>query len=106
MKLVALKNASDDSCCIAMPREQYGYGLRIYLDDDQCEALGITKALRAGTQVTISAKAIVTSATESVESDGDDAGPDISLSLQITDMGLTVGSVLRNAADVLYGGAD
>lgn len=105
MKLVSLKNVSDDSDYASMPREQYGYGLRIYLDDDQCEALGITKALRAGTQVKIQATAIVCSSTESVEDDGDDAGPDVSLSLQITDMGLEAGTVLRNAAEVLYGNA-
>lgn len=105
MKLVSLKNVADDDCCAYMPMEKYGYGLRIYVDEDQCDALGITKALRAGTQVTISAKAIVVSSTESVESDGDDAGNDVSLSLQITDMGLEAGGVLRNAAEVLYGDA-
>lgn len=86
-----------------MPMERYGYGLRIYLDCDACEALGIGKALRAGTQVKIQATAVVVSSTESLESDGDDAGNDISLSLQITDMGLEAGAVLRNAAAVLYG---
>lgn len=104
MKLVSLKNASDESSMCCMPMEKYGCGLRLYIDDDQAELLGITKALRAGTQVTISAKAIVVSSTESVESDGDDAGNDVSLSLQITDMGIEAGGVLRNAAQVLYGG--
>ena len=105
MKLVSLKNAGDESLCCAMPMENYGYGLRIYLNEEACEALGITKALRAGTQVTLQAKAIVVSSTESVESDADDKGNDISLSLQITDMGLEAGGVLRNAAEVLYGSA-
>lgn len=104
MKLVSLKNANDDATCTPMQMEQYGYGLRIYLNDDACEALGIVKALRAGTQVTLSAKAIVVSSTESVEDDGDGAGNDISLSLQITDLGLEAGTVLRNAAQILYGG--
>lgn len=101
MKLVSLKNARDDSCMASMPVEQYGYGLRLYLGDDECEALGIVKALAAGTQVTISAKAIVVSSTQSI--DGDDMDTDVSLSLQITDMGLESGGVLRNAAQVLYG---
>lgn len=105
MKLISLKNTDDRDTVSAMPRDQYGYGLRILLDDDQCEALGITKALRAGTQVTLSAKAIVVSSTESVEDDGDSAGNDISLSLQITDLGIEAGSVLRNAAQILYGDA-
>lgn len=103
MKLVNLKSESDNSCCAPMAMERYGYGLRIYLDDDACEKLGLTKALRAGTQVTIQAKAIVVSATESLENDGDDAGNDVSCSLQITDMGVDVGPVLRNAAKALYG---
>jgi hypothetical protein len=104
MKLVNLKNEADDSdYCCAMPVEQYGYGLRIYLNEDACEKLGIAKAA-AGTQVTISAKAIVVSSTQSLESDGDDKGTDLSLSLQITDMGVQLNGVLRNAAEVLYGG--
>lgn len=103
MKTVSLKNTSDDSCCAYMSRDRYGYGLRIYIEADQAEAMGITKALRAGTQVTISAKAIVVSSTESVESDGGSAGNDVSMSLQITDMGIEAGTVLRNAAQTLYG---
>lgn len=103
MQLVSLKNASDRSTCDVMPREQYGYGLRICLDDDQCEALGIKEAIKAGTQITIEARAIVVSATESIEDDGDDKGNDIQLSLQITDMGLTIGTVRRDAAETLYG---
>jgi len=104
MKLVNLKTTSDAQCS-PCPPEAYGYGLRIYLSDDQCEALGITKALAAGTQVTIQATAIVVRSSQAVEADGDDAGPDITLDLQITDMGLQPGQVLRNAAAVLYGDA-
>ena len=103
MKLVNLKSSAEEGCCSPMPMERYGYGLRIYLCDDDCEKLGITKAMRAGTEVTLQAKAIVVSATESLEADGDDKGNDISVSLQITDMGLSVGGVLRNAAATLYG---
>lgn len=103
MKLVNLKASSEDGCCAPMPMERYGYGLRIYLCDDDCEKPGITKAMRAGTEVALQAKAIVVSATESLEADGDDKGNDISVSLQITDMGLSVGGVLRNAAATLYG---
>lgn len=84
----------------------YPGGLCLYLDEDQCEALGISKALKAGTQITLQAKAIVTSATESLERDGDDPGNDVSLSLQITDLGVNVGAVVRNAAALLYGNDD
>ncbi len=54
--------------------------------DDQCEALGITTPPAAGTKVTISAAAFVCSATQTTEQDGDDAGVDVFLELQITDM--------------------
>jgi len=104
MKLISMKKDSDDmneaAYCMSA---KYGYGLTLHLDDDQCEALGISKALKAGTQVTLQAIAIVTSATESLERDGDDKGTDVSICLQITDMGLTTGSTLKNAANLLYG---
>jgi hypothetical protein len=103
MNLVSLKRDTGEDCS-PCPMSNYGGSLRVYLDDDQCEALGITKALAAGTRVTISAKAIVVSSTSSVEDDGDDAGPDISLSIQLTEMGVEVGAMVKNAAEVLYGG--
>jgi len=108
MKLTSMKKEQDDNgamayCC----SEKFGYGLTLYLDEDQCEALGISKALKAGTQVTLQAVAIVTSATESLERDGDDKGTDVSLSLQITELGLTANGTLKNADKLLYGsGAD
>jgi hypothetical protein len=66
----------------------YGDGLRIQLNDDQCEALGITTPPAAGTKVSISAAAFVCRATQATEQDGDDSGVDVFLELQITDMEL------------------
>lgn len=103
MKLVNLKNDADDSTYAAMPVEQYGYGLRLYLDCDACDKLGLTKPLAAGMLVTLQAKAIVVSSTSSIESDGDGA-LDVCLSLQITDLGLQANGMQRNAAQMLYGG--
>jgi len=103
MKMVNLKAEPHDDMCCAMPMEQYGYGLRLYLNEEACEKLGIAKALRAGTEVTLSCNALVASATESLERPGDHKGSGVSLSLQITDMGLDVGSVRRDAAAELYG---
>ncbi|WP_369952275.1 capsid staple protein [Ralstonia syzygii] len=102
-KMVSMKREADDLAYSEWTPAAYPCGLCLYLDEEQCEALGIDKALKAGTQVTLQAKAIITSATESLERDGDDKGSDVSLSLQITDLGVTVQGVLRNAADVLYG---
>ena len=104
MKLISMKKDSDDmgeaSYCMSA---KYGYGLTLHLDEDQCESLGITKALKAGTQVTLQATAVVTSSTESLERDGDDKGTDVSLSLQIIDLGLSSGGILKDAAKQLYG---
>ncbi len=104
MKLISMKKDGDDRGDVAycMPAK-YSYGLTLQLDEDQCESLGISNALKAGTQVTLQAIAIVISATESLERDGDDKGTDVSICLQITDMGLTTGSTLKNAANLLYG---
>lgn len=107
MKMISMKKDSDDmgdaSYCMSA---KYGYGLTLHLDEDQCESLGISKALKAGTQVTLQAIALVTSATEPLERDGDDKGTDVSICLQITDMGLTTGGKLKNAAELLYGADD
>jgi hypothetical protein len=102
MNLVNMK--VDDSAGDMPMQSNYGYGLCLCLDDDQCEALGITNALPAGTIVMIQAKAIVKSATESVEQDGDDTGNDVRLEVQITDMALEPVGTAKNAAEILFGG--
>lgn len=105
-KMVSMKRQGDDDAyCVGWSPPNFPGGLCLFLDEDQCEALGIGKALRPGTEVTITAKAIVESSTESLERDGDDRGNDVRLQLQITELGLTPGAVVRNAADVLYGDA-
>lgn len=107
MALVSLKKQGDDYDYL-MPYNPGNYpsGLCLYLDEDVCEALGIAKALKAGTELTIQAKAVVASATESLENDKDDKGNDVSLQIQITDMSVKAGGVMRNAAEELYGKAD
>ena len=93
MNLVNMKvDMTSEVCCAPCPESAYPYGLRIYLNDDQCEALGIKGAISAGTQITIMARATVVRCTESTEVDGDDTGNDISLDLQITDMGIAAPS--------------
>jgi hypothetical protein len=37
----------------------YSEGLCLYIGDDECEALGITAAMKVGTEVMIQAKGIV-----------------------------------------------
>lgn len=105
-KLIDMKLDDGQSCegMICCGSNNYPGGLTIWLNDDQCEALGITKALKPGTEVTLSAKALVTTSSESLERNGDDKGNDVSVSLQITELAATPGGMVRDAASVLYGG--
>lgn len=100
MRLDADQSYSGMVCCSG---DNYPSGLALWLNEDQCEALGLTKALKPGTEVTLSAKAIVTTSSESLESDGDDKGNDVSVNLQITELSVTPGGMVRDAASVLYG---
>jgi hypothetical protein len=97
-----MKTPPDDSNEATASYNQYGYGLRIRLNDDQCEALGITTPPAAGSKININAVAFVASATQSVEDDGDDAGNDVYLELQITDMELSTAKGVEPST-MLYG---
>ena len=101
MRLDADQSYSGMVCCSG---DNYPSGLALWLNEDQCEALGLTKALKPGTEVTLSAKAIVTTSSESLERDGDDKGNDVNVNLQITELSVTPGGMVRDAASVLYGG--
>lgn len=87
MNLINMKSDEGTECC-APESNPYGYGLRIHLNDDQVEALGIKTPPTAGTVVQVVALATVVTVEQRTEVDGDDKGPDISLCLQITDMAL------------------
>jgi hypothetical protein len=102
MKLTSMKREAEHGTaeCVPCCGEAYPYGLQLYLSGDACEKLGISKALPPGTQVTIQAKAIVASASESLCPDG----KDVSISLQITDLGVDKagGMSAAAAAKTLY----
>lgn len=100
MAMVSMK--TDDSGCVPCEPNPYGYGLLIRLNDDQCEALGITAPPAAGTRVGLRAVAYVATATQSVEQDGDDAGPDVFLELQITDLEIGPAASDTSTTDALY----
>lgn len=97
---MALKSMKMEST-IPQPEmaDEYGYGLRINLECDQVEALGITKLPEPGTAMMIRARVVVVRTT--TENDGE--GPEHYMTLQITDMEL--GAVEKNkpAASMLYG---
>ena len=69
MKLSSMKRETESDFCYA-DMNRYGYGLQVNLDDDQCETLGIMKAMPVGTRVSMQAVGIVTRSGECLESDG------------------------------------
>lgn len=104
MKMVCMKG-DDQSMDGSYASPNFGYGLSICLNEDQCEALGITK-MRAGTKVMVQGQGIVTRASESVSDEPDEKGNDLSLTVQITDLGIQTQGMAKNAAAILYGGSD
>lgn len=84
--------------------EAYGYGTEIYLNGEQCEALGIAD-MRAGQSVMIKALAIVKRSTEELEAGDDSGGKDTNLCMQITDIEVSATGKADSAkaASMLYG---
>ena len=85
MALVSMKTEGESP---EISRSEYGYGTEIRLNEDQCQALGITTPMAAGTKVSIEAVAFVKSATQTVGDDAGDKDPEVYMCLQITDIGL------------------
>ena len=80
---------------------RYPYGLRLDLNDDSLEKLGITALPKVGTEMTITAKVTVTSVS-AYDSQGGE--PEQNVCLQITDMEIGAGKTQGDAAKSLYGG--
>jgi len=80
---------------------KYPYGLRLTLDDEAIETLGITTMPEVGISLSLMAKVKVVgvSATEVLKDD--DTTPERRIELQITDMELA--AEMKNHADILYG---
>lgn len=85
------------------PQNKFPYGLCIYLDDDMCQKLDLTKGLPAGTIVKFEGSAIVESSGERIDRDGDEKGDkEITMSLQITDLGVEPEGTATHPAELLY----
>ena len=71
-----------------LTKDEYGYGLRVSLNAEQTKALGITELIKPGTSVHLNAMSFVDRSEKSVDSDSDNDGniPDLTLTLQITDL--------------------
>jgi hypothetical protein len=97
-------NIKSDDMATAM--SDYNCCPTIYLSDDQCEALGITTAPAPGTVYMLKVRAVATRVTAEVE-EADEVKaegnkPDISLSLQLSDIEIMQGGGQDTAA-MLYG---
>lgn len=102
MALISMKTSEENDAPEAVRSNPYGYGLEIRLNEDQCEALGITTPPTPGSKVMIKAATIVTEVRQIVEADGDDAGPDTYMCLQITDLELGSAESNTSSASMLY----
>ena len=80
--------------------ETYPEDLCIELEAEQLEKLGITAAMRLGTEVTITARAYVKETSATMVEGGTEQG----LELQITDMSIEPAMSMGSAATMLYGG--
>lgn len=110
MALVSMK-VDPPEMEMAQPDSPYGWGLCIYLNEEQVEALGLNgNPPQAGSTVTLRAIAKVTRVVQEADAaeeaaEGEDPNDiDVSLSLQITDLEVLPQGVASNSATMLYGG--
>lgn len=90
MNLVDMK-IPPGSDMMAQPEQPspYPYGLRLCLNDDVLDKLGIEKLPELGAEITIQAKVVVVSRNESADAGDPDGDNDYkSMDLQITALGL------------------
>ncbi|MEI6506576.1 MAG: hypothetical protein WCO90_11965 [Planctomycetota bacterium] len=106
MALVSLLTPEGDSE-MEYQRKRYGYGTEIYLNSEQCEALGLTK-MSAGQSVMVRATGVVARSTEELDPSADSGGTDCSVCIQLTEIEVkTQGdNNAAAAATMLYGGAE
>ncbi len=84
---------------VAVDRPMYPYGLEIRLDNEALDKLHLSEMPEVGSAMTLIAKVDVTSCAMNESKDG---GKNRSLSLQITDLGLSEDAD-GEAAEKLYG---
>lgn len=94
------KKKNEEMKLAEYPKEQYPYGLKIYLDNDTLKKLGIQETLEIGTELILHAKVEVCSASMRET----DQGSNYSMDLQITDMELSSDNSMAKKAKTIYGG--
>ena len=100
MKL-SKKEAKGEVGTVESEYPEYPYGLSLHLDDEILSKFGVKELPAVGTTFTIAAKANVTDANE--HSSQGDKKKRRSITLQITDMGLSTKDEEKDMAKSLYG---
>lgn len=93
------KEAKAEMTCESNPRE-YPYGLEIHLNEESLAKLGMTELPAVGSELMVTAKVVVTSASQ-YQTQGND--PDMSSNWQITEMEVAPAAKDVDQAAVLYG---
>jgi hypothetical protein len=89
MKMVSMKHEAGEGEAVPIMGSQYPYGLRLTLNQEQLEALGLPMP-QAGTKLRIEAETVVTrSSTEDPDADGD--VDYVCVELQLTELGVEQG---------------
>ncbi|GAA0567472.1 capsid staple protein [Halomonas salifodinae] len=103
-KMVSMKGTGDapGMTVAEAPDDEYPWGLRIHLEDDQLAKLGIDMMPDPGAKRMMMAKVEIVS-TDIHNRDGEKRR---SMSLQITDMKLSDEDVRDGAAETLYGSGE
>lgn len=88
----------DGECCMS-DKPMYPYGLKISIDNESYEKLGLTSPPAVGSGFAMMARVEVCSVRQEKTKD---EGVEIYLELQITDMELAEAKADKNPEDVLY----
>lgn len=106
MKMVSMKmdaaaqKARYAESSVSADAPMYPWGLEVRLDKEALEKLGLADALpKAGASMKLAANVEVTNVSESDTAGG---GKTCSLTLQITELGLTPAKDEKKAAELLY----
>lgn len=102
MKMASMEKSQEsmkDCAPVSCESEKYPYGLRIHLNNECLEKLGIKELPKVGDKFMIQAVAIVSDVHGSQMRDGD---VDKSMGLQICEMGCSHKTEKKSASETIY----
>lgn len=103
MAMISMKQSAEEAkeeCAVSCEPREYPYGLEIRLDEESLSKLGLTAPPAVGSEMVITAKVVVTSASQ-YQTQGQEA--ESSSCWQITDMEVSGSQTRSTAAQSLYG---